>query len=504
RATGLSRGAVARFTGHGRLGDIVGSGEPDPDPCLLDFREWRLCGSRAGAGTLHDHRRSGIKSAGKLQAQGKTRHGPRRIAQGFAAPNGWCDRGVAQGVWRAAHRPRLVLAAGAGHGSCLWQHRAIDPGGQRQRSRAAHDHRPGLGPQRGQGGRQGDPRVGAWSQPPDRRAGNPGADPRAQRGEAARTDPGRREICRGRAGCGTQGAATRDGGSAPPRKGQRDLAGRAPKVGTRHPAPDRRSHQARRRDPGAERQGNPSGMMSVAEVLPGSLPRHIAIIMDGNGRWARGRGLPRIAGHRRGADAVRRTVAAAGEIGIPYLTLFGFSSENWKRPLNEVDDLMGLLRHYLRGEIAELHGNGVRLPVIREKGPLPSDIVAMIDNAEKLTRDNGGINLTVALSYGGRAEIAAAARAIAAGVSSGDLPLDAVDEELIARHLFTADLPDPDLLIRTSGEQRVSNFLLWQCAYAELVFTKTLWPDFGRGDLEQAISDYSCRERRYGTSVGSG
>ena len=244
--------------------------------------------------------------------------------------------------------------------------------------------------------------------------------------------------------------------------------------------------------------------MSVAEVLPGSLPRHIAIIMDGNGRWAQGRGLPRIAGHRRGADAVRRTVAAAGEIGIPYLTLFGFSSENWKRPLNEVDDLMGLLRHYLRGEIAELHGNGVRLRVIGDKGRLAPDIVAMIDNAEKLTRDNGGINLTVALSYGGRAEIAAAARTIAAGVRRGDLPLDAVDEELIARHLFTAELPDPDLLIRTSGEQRISNFLLWQCAYAELVFTKTLWPDFGRSDLEQAITDYCCRERRYGASVGSG
>src|SRR5438094_1870693 len=160
--------------------------------------------------------------------------------------------------------------------------------------------------------------------------------------------------------------------------------------------------------------------MSV-EASPGILPRHIAIIMDGNGRWAQSRGLPRIAGHRRGADAVRRTVAAAGEIGIPYLTLFGFSSENWKRPLNEVDDLMGLLRHYLRGEIAELHGNGVRLRVIGEKGRLAPDIVAMIDNAEALTRDNRGTNLTIALSYGGRAEIAAAARAIAAKVQAGGL-----------------------------------------------------------------------------------
>jgi undecaprenyl diphosphate synthase len=243
--------------------------------------------------------------------------------------------------------------------------------------------------------------------------------------------------------------------------------------------------------------------MSVAAATPRPLPRHIAIIMDGNGRWAQARGLPRIAGHRRGAEAVRRTLVAAGELGVPYLTLFGFSSENWKRPLDEVDDLMGLLRHYLRGEIAELHKNGVRLRVIGEIGRLADDLVTLIGNAEALTRGNRGINLTIALSYGGRAEIVAAMRAIAAEAAVGRLAADAVDEDLIARHLFTADLPDPDLLIRTSGEQRISNFLLWQCAYAELVFTKTLWPDFGRSDLEAAIADYRCRERRYGASVGS-
>jgi len=242
--------------------------------------------------------------------------------------------------------------------------------------------------------------------------------------------------------------------------------------------------------------------MSV-EASRGLLPRHIAIIMDGNGRWAQSRGLPRIAGHRRGAEAVRRTLTAAVELGIPYLTLFGFSSENWKRPLDEVDDLMGLLRHYLRGEIAELHRNGVRLRVIGEIGRLSTDIITLIDNAEALTRDNRAINLTIALSYGGRAEIAAAARTIAAKVKSGALALQTVNEDLIASHLLTVDLPDPDLLIRTSGEQRISNFLLWQCAYAELVFTKTLWPDFGRADLEQAIADYCGRERRYGASVGS-
>jgi undecaprenyl diphosphate synthase len=232
------------------------------------------------------------------------------------------------------------------------------------------------------------------------------------------------------------------------------------------------------------------------------LPRHIAIIMDGNGRWARDRGLPRIAGHRRGAEAVRRTLVAAAEIGIPYLTIFGFSSENWKRPFGEVADLMGLLRLYLRSEIAELHENRVRLRVIGDRTRLSADIVAMIDKAEALTRANPGVNLTVALSYGGRAEIVAAARAVAADVAAGRLAVEAIDEELIARRLFTAELPDPDLLIRTSGEQRISNFLLWQCAYAELVFTKTLWPDFGRGDLERAIAEYGGRERRYGASVG--
>jgi len=238
-------------------------------------------------------------------------------------------------------------------------------------------------------------------------------------------------------------------------------------------------------------------------AVPRALPRHIAIIMDGNGRWARARGLPRIAGHRSGAEAVRRTVSAAGELGIPYLTLFGFSSENWKRPSAEVQDLMVLLRHYLRREIAELQRNGVRLKVIGQLTRLAPDIVGMISHAETLTRENSRITLTIALSYGGRAEIVAAVQAIAAEVARGSLAAEDVDEDCLAKHLFTADIPDPDLLIRTSGEQRISNFLLWQCAYSELVFTKTLWPDFSRRDLEQAIDEYCGRERRYGASVGS-
>jgi undecaprenyl diphosphate synthase len=240
-----------------------------------------------------------------------------------------------------------------------------------------------------------------------------------------------------------------------------------------------------------------------AARTPRALPRHIAIIMDGNGRWAKARGMPRIAGHRRGAEAVRRTVTAAGELGIPYLTLFGFSSENWKRPSAEIQDLMALLRHYLRGEIAELHHNGVRLKVIGQLARLAPDIVGLIAHAESLTRDNSRITLTIALSYGGRAEIVAAVQAIAAQAASGRLAAEDVDEDCLARHLFTANIPDPDLLIRTSGEQRISNFMLWQCAYSELVFTKTLWPDFSRDDLERAIDDYCDRERRYGASVGS-
>jgi undecaprenyl diphosphate synthase len=232
-------------------------------------------------------------------------------------------------------------------------------------------------------------------------------------------------------------------------------------------------------------------------------PRHVAIIMDGNGRWATARGLPRVAGHRRGAEAVRRTVTAATELGIEYLTLFGFSSENWKRPLQEVDDLMGLLRHYLRGEIAELHRNGVRLRVIGRRERLPVDIVTLIANSEELTRNNTRLQLTVALSYGGRDEIVSAAQQIAAAARAGKLAPEAIDEACFARHLFTSALPDPDLLIRTSGEQRISNFLLWQTAYSEFVFTETLWPDFSKEDLEQAVEDFNGRERRYGAVTGT-
>lgn len=223
--------------------------------------------------------------------------------------------------------------------------------------------------------------------------------------------------------------------------------------------------------------------------------------MDGNGRWASARGLPRIAGHRQGAEAVRVAVTSAVDLGVGYLTLYGFSAENWKRPLSEVADLMGLLRLYLRKEINELNERGVRLRFIGERDRLAADIVELIDEAEALTAGNTILNLIVALSYGARQEITDAARTLAKKVAAGEIDADAIDEELVAEHLQTAGIPDPDLIIRTSGEHRVSNFLLWQSAYSELVFIDTLWPDFSRVNLEEAIHEFNRRERRYGATT---
>jgi undecaprenyl diphosphate synthase len=231
-----------------------------------------------------------------------------------------------------------------------------------------------------------------------------------------------------------------------------------------------------------------------------SPPAHIAIIMDGNGRWAKARGLPRTAGHKRGAESVRRTVEAAREMGVSYLTLYGFSSENWKRPAGEVSDLMGLLRLYLRNEINTLHKNGIRLRVIGDRKRLGPDIVRLIEDAEVKTGSNTALTLVLALSYGGRQEMVEAARAIAADVATGQLTADSIQEDMFGDYLFTKGIPDPDLIIRTSGEKRISNFLLWQGAYAELVFIDTLWPEFGRAELESAIRDYHGRERRYGAT----
>ena len=242
--------------------------------------------------------------------------------------------------------------------------------------------------------------------------------------------------------------------------------------------------------------------MELLLSLPDTLtpPTHVGIIMDGNGRWAQFRGMPRIAGHRRGVESVRVAVSTAVELGIQYLTLYGFSIENWKRPMAEVTALMGLLRLYLRQEIDELNEKGVRIRFIGERKRLAPDIVKLINESEKRTETNTALNLVVALSYGARQEITAAARQLAQKVLAGELTPDDIDERLMSQNLATAGIPDLDLVIRTSGEKRVSNFLLWQLAYAELIFIDTLWPDFSSRDLEEAVNEFHRRERRYGAT----
>ncbi len=227
-------------------------------------------------------------------------------------------------------------------------------------------------------------------------------------------------------------------------------------------------------------------------------PRHVAIIMDGNGRWAAARGMPRSAGHKAGIDAVRRTVKAASEFGIEYLTIYAFSTENWSRPKIEVTFLLELLRRFISQDVAELHASGVRIKIIGARDDLKPSMVAMLDDAEKLTAGNTKMTLVVAFNYGSRQEIARAARRIAAAVASGDLRADEVGVETINMHLDTYGMPDPDVMIRTGGEERISNFLLWQNAYAEFVFVPEYWPDFNAQIFARALEEYNARDRRFG------
>ena len=227
-------------------------------------------------------------------------------------------------------------------------------------------------------------------------------------------------------------------------------------------------------------------------------PRHVAIIMDGNGRWAKERGLPRAIGHSKGVDAVRRTVSASMELGINYLTIYSFSSENWSRPADEIDDLMGLIKRFIRRDLADLHRNGVAIRVIGERDNLEPEMRALIEEAERITQHNTALNLIVAFNYGARAEITKAAKLLATSVQAGEIAVSDITEAKLAGLLGTGGIPDPDLLIRTSGELRLSNFLLWQAAYTEFVFLDNYWPEFGRELLQQAIATFHSRDRRFG------
>ncbi|CAA9340181.1 MAG: Undecaprenyl diphosphate synthase [uncultured Microvirga sp.] len=228
------------------------------------------------------------------------------------------------------------------------------------------------------------------------------------------------------------------------------------------------------------------------------MPRHVAIIMDGNGRWAARRGLPRVEGHRRGVEAVRRAVRSAIDLGLSYLTIYSFSSENWRRPPEEISDLMGLLKRFVRNDLADLHANNVRVRIIGDRLGLAPEIRAVLNEAEDLTRDNGGLTLVVAFNYGGRQEIVGAVRRLAERVRRDGLAPSAIDGDAIARELDTGGIPDPDLVIRTSGEQRTSNFLTWPTAYSEFVFIPDLWPDFDHATFRNAIDEYLRRDRRFG------
>jgi undecaprenyl diphosphate synthase len=231
---------------------------------------------------------------------------------------------------------------------------------------------------------------------------------------------------------------------------------------------------------------------------PPAAPRHVAIIMDGNGRWAARRGLPRSAGHKAGVDALRRAVKAAADFGIEYLTIYSFSSENWSRPPAEVSFLLDLLRRFIRQDVAELHRSGVKITVVGSRADLEPGIVSLLDDAERLTRENSKLNLVVAFNYGSRQEISRAMLAIARKIESGEIATADISPELISLNLDTAGIPDPDLLIRTGGEQRISNFLLWQCAYTEFVFVDEFWPDFTHEIFARALDEFRLRDRRFG------
>ena len=230
-------------------------------------------------------------------------------------------------------------------------------------------------------------------------------------------------------------------------------------------------------------------------------PAHVAIIMDGNGRWAKARGLPRVAGHKAGVEALRQTVEAAADLGISWLTVYAFSSENWSRPKSEVTDLMGLLKLFIRRDLAELHRSGVKVRIIGQREGLDPQIALLLKEAEDLTAGNDALNLVIAFNYGARDEIVRAARKAAQAVRDGRMAVEDIDDERFAAMLDTSDIPDPDLVIRTSGEIRLSNFLLWQAAYAEFLFLPCYWPDFGRADLTEALRSYAARERRFGSVV---
>src|ERR1051325_6525842 len=429
-------------------------------------------------------------------------------ARGSSQAGSGCDGqgggSGAPGVFHRAHRQGDDLAARPRAGRRLRQRDAAEPGRQRRRPGAQAPDRPAMGQVAAQGGREGDPRVRSRAQPFQRRQPHPHPAAPAHRGTPPGAGEGDPQVRRGRAR------------GDPPRPHRSDRADQesGARVGGREEAQREGRAEAARRPSraggrcGEGERGRDHGSLMADDLLSqirlnGAVPRHVAIIMDGNGRWARGRDLPRTLGHRAGLKAVREALEGAIEVGLDVLTLFAFSEENWKRPASEISALMDLLEEYVGKEIAELVGQGVKVSVLGDKARLSDSGRAAVERVEHETRNGARIAVNLCISYSSRAEIARAARLLAEEVLRGSRSLEGIDEQALAAHLYTAPWGDPDLLIRTSGEQRISNFLLWQLAYTELYITPVLWPDFNRHTLFEAINDYQRRERRFGKVTAS-
>src|SRR5438874_3555510 len=425
-------------------------------------------------------------------------------------PRGPCEAGQAgdgqgggsgeAGVCHRAHRQGHHRAARSGARRSVRQRDAAQPGRERGGTRAEAAHRTALGQVAPQGRGEGDPRVRSRSHPPERRQPHPHPAAAPHRGAAPRAGEGgaqvRRRGPRGRAARAYRGDQSHQEGRA--RLGRREKAHREGR-----PEAPRRAPQARGRSGQDEGSGDHGGLAMADDLLAqirgnGVVPRHVAVIMDGNERWARERSLPRPLGHRAGMKAVREVIEGAIAAGVEVLTLFAFSAENWQRPPTEISALMELLEEYIAREVAELRDQGVAVHVLGDRTRLAPGARDAVERVERETRDGAKLALNLCISYSSRAELARAARLLAEEVLKGAKRLEDIDEDAIRAKLYTAPWSDPDLLIRTSGECRLSNFLLWQLAYTELYITPVLWPDVTRRDLFQAILDYQGRDRRFG------
>src|SRR5262245_8493379 len=423
----------------------------------------------------------------------------RRGARDLQGGDGADHRRLQEGAVARADRPRQRRASRRHHGRVLRRQDAAEPGGDALRARGDAAGDPALRQERGGRDREVHQGIRSGPQPAERRQAHPGAHPAAQRGAAARAREAHAQARRGLPRVGAQPPPRRSRDAEGAGEGSRDHRGRPAARGREDRNGDEGDRRSAREAPEDQRRRDHGGVM--IELDHSRLPRHVAVIMDGNGRWAEQRGLSRLYGHRVGKDSVRAIVESSRKLGIKYLSLFAFSSENWNRPPREVDGLMALLRKYLASELGKMMRHGIRLLAVGSLRKLPPAVREALRSSIAATRNNTGMTVILAVSYGGREDIARAARAIARNVERGKLAPGQITEETVAEHLGTKGVPDPDLLIRTSGEMRISNFFLWQLAYTEMYITETLWPDFREREYFQALAFFQQRQRRFGRTA---